>query len=124
MPLAVGIKIPQMIPVEDPRRVEVLDPAKDLVDEELAVLLRELLVRLQDHCQVALHQLGVDVDVLEVATGLRELDHITTYDLEGLLSSEQDSRLSRALLGGYILMITESHDLELPQCPCGGSNKN
>ena len=46
-------------------RVEVLDPAKDLVEEHLDVVGAEELRTDDDLVKVALHQLGYEVDFLK-----------------------------------------------------------
>ncbi|KAM0859882.1 hypothetical protein ACQ4PT_046899 [Festuca glaucescens] len=67
------------VPVDHVRRVDVLEPAQQLVQEVLTVLLGEFLVRADDVVEVRVHELQRDVHVVE---GLRDRrrDHVPEGD--------------------------------------------
>jgi hypothetical protein len=77
--------------------VDVLQASQELVEEELVVLLREVVVRLDHLVQVCLHELKHHVDVTEVARVGRQhhvldLHHVRVLQLAQQLDLAQDAR--------------------------------
>jgi hypothetical protein len=64
------------ITVQHVRRVDVLETAESLVDERLEVRIAERLARADDCVQVGLHQLLVEVYLVEVAIGPEDDVHV------------------------------------------------
>ena len=69
------------VAVEDLGRVHILEPAQQLVEEELVVLRREVVVGLDDLVQIRLHQLEDDVDVAELPRRRRQHDVLDVDDV-------------------------------------------
>mmetsp|Transcript_52402 Transcript_52402/g.162021 ORF Transcript_52402/g.162021 Transcript_52402/m.162021 type:complete len:362 (-) Transcript_52402:63-1148(-) len=100
--ICVNKQVPGLeVAVDHLRRVHVLHAAEDLVEEELAVVIRKGLRALQDGSEVRLHELGDHVDVLKVLldTGQKDAPHIN-----------------------QILVPQVPQDPELPQRPLGESD--
>ena len=74
------------------RRVNILETAQDLIKEELDVIVRQRLVRLDDLREVRLHELGHHVNFVEAGSVLR---------LENSLDTE------------HILVVQETLNFEL-----------
>ena len=54
--------------MDDVRGVDVLEPAEELVQEVLDVLIRQSLIRIDDAMQIGIHQVHDDVDILKIRT--------------------------------------------------------
>mmetsp|Transcript_73848 Transcript_73848/g.225858 ORF Transcript_73848/g.225858 Transcript_73848/m.225858 type:complete len:298 (-) Transcript_73848:290-1183(-) len=80
------------VPVDDLRRVHVLHAPQDLVQEELAVVVRERLGRPQRRGQVGLHQLRDDVDLLELRLLAGDEDVLDLHEVL-VLQVPQDPKL-------------------------------
>lgn len=57
--------------MQDATRVNVLEASKNLVEEELNVLIAQHLVRLDDLGQVSFHEIGYHVQFVELLQRLR-----------------------------------------------------
>ena len=68
------------VAVEYARRVYVLEPPEDLVEEVLDVLVTERLHGVDDVMEIALHEIQHDVDVLEGRAVLRGLHDVQDGD--------------------------------------------
>ena len=97
------------IAVQHLRGVNVLEPAQDLVQEILAVLVAEALRRSQDLVEVRVHQLVHQVDVVEVILGRGTHDVLEQHDVlvlqpaKELDLAERPSRVRRVVEGvGYL----------------------
>lgn len=69
--------------------VDVLQAAEELVEEELVVLGREVIVGLDDLVEVGLHELEDDVNVAELAARWREHDMLDLDDVRVAQEAEQ-----------------------------------
>lgn len=45
--------------------MDILEPSQQLIEEELHVVVGQRLIRLNDLCQIRLHELGNNVDLIE-----------------------------------------------------------
>mmetsp|Transcript_7065 Transcript_7065/g.28699 ORF Transcript_7065/g.28699 Transcript_7065/m.28699 type:complete len:582 (-) Transcript_7065:145-1890(-) len=82
------------VPVVHVRGVNVLEPSQQLVEEELVVLVRQVVVRLDDLVEVRLHELEDDEDVLELPRVGREHDVLHLHDV-GMLQHAEELHLSQ-----------------------------
>ncbi len=84
--------------MDDVKGVDVLDAAKELVDEVLEVIQRQCLRALNDLMQIRVHQFGDDVDIFEVAQGKRRED-IHDADYIFVRDEPQEFGLADSALG-------------------------
>ncbi|WVZ69484.1 hypothetical protein U9M48_018260, partial [Paspalum notatum var. saurae] len=92
------------VPVEDTCGVDVLHASEQLVEEELVVLGREVVVGLDDLVEVGLHELEDDVDVAELAARGREHD---VLDLDDVRVAQQAEQLDLAEDAGGVGDVLE-----------------
>ena len=86
------------VAVDDARRVEVLDAAQYLVEEELDVVLGEHLRTGDDLVQVGLHELGENVDLVE-EVGHGRLEHVDRVQDVVVLEHAEHLDLAEDALG-------------------------
>ena len=63
--------------MQNATRVHILEAAKNLVEEELDMLVTENLVRFDDLGEISFHQVGYDIEFIELLKGFRLQD---TFD--------------------------------------------
>lgn len=90
--------------MEDIGGVDVLHAAEQLVQEELVVLGREVVVGLDDLVEVGLHELEDDVNVAELAARWREHDML---DLDDVRVAQQAQQLDLAQDAGGVGDVLE-----------------
>ena len=93
--------------MEDLGRVHILEPAQQLVEEELVVLRREVVVGLDDLVQIRLHQLEDHVDVPELPRRRRQHD---VLDVDDVGVAQQAQQLDLAQDARRVRDVVESGD--------------
>ena len=83
--------------MDDAARVDVLEPAEGLVQQELRLVEREPLLRLDEQAHVRLHQLVHAVDVLEVGARVRQQDRVEPDHVRVVHQPQQLQLAQRAL---------------------------